>query len=378
MRLAVIAGEESGDSRGAALLRELRNRNPEASFFGAGGPRMASLCDNQPGLFDSWIDEAGVVGLWDVLRQYPYFRRKFHALKNRILSERPDAVVFIDYPGFNLRMAAALRAAWPECKLFYYISPQVWAWNRSRIPKMARLLDLMLCLFPFEKPLYDTSGLRTVFVGHPLVEELDKESLDIPDAARRKNLIGFFPGSRDREVHKLFPVYLGAMQHIRASRPDLKFCIAAARARQAKWMSAEAEKFGIDCDITVGQSHTLMRTATAGIVCSGTATLEAAILGLPYALAYKVNWLTYEVGRRLVQVPFLGMVNILAEREVIREFIQENCTPFLLADEILRLINDDSARATLSTKLEAATKILGGKGASQRAAEAILETFMVE
>lgn len=368
MRIAVIAGEESGDSRGAALLREIHSRAPGVSFFGAGGARMAALCDSRPGAFDSWVERAGVVGLWDVLRQYPYFRKKFDALKKRILSEKPDAVIFIDYPGFNLRLAAALRPLLPGTRMIYYISPQVWAWNRGRIPRMARTLDLMLCLFPFEKPLYDDSGLPTAFVGHPLIEELGNGE----QTPRRNDLIGFFPGSRDREIHKLFPDFLGAMKLIRAARPDLRFEVAAARPAQADWMRALAGKEEVPCEIGTGRAHELMRTAAAGIVCSGTATLEAAILGLPYALAYKVNWLTYAVGRRLVRVPFLGMVNILAEREVVREFIQEDCRPALLADEVLRLMNHEPAREILAGELEAATRILGGPGASARAADAIL------
>jgi lipid-A-disaccharide synthase len=365
-KIAVVAGEASGDARACALLRELRQARPDLRFFGAGGPRMAALPDTD---FDVWIDQAAVVGLWDVLRQYGYFRRKFEELRARILCERPAAVILVDYPGFNLRLARALRRDCPELKIIYYISPQVWAWNRRRIPQMARIIDLMLCLFPFEEELYRASGLRVKFVGHPLVEELAPEKNAPP---REPDLVGLFPGSRDREVHRIFPPLLEAAKLVHQSRPEVRFQVAAAREGQAVWMRELAAPHALPLEIVTGQAHELMKTAAVGLVCSGTATLEAALLGLPYALVYRVNWLTYEVGRRLVRVPFLGMVNILAGRQVVREFIQAECAPFLLADELLHLLNHPAAREKLTQELALATGCLGGPGASQRAAEEIL------
>ena len=368
--IAVIVGEESGDARAASLLQELARLHPEVRFFGAGGPRCAALGDPALGGFDQWTDQAAVVGLWDVLRQYPYFRSKFHQLRERIRRVRPAAVIFVDYPGFNLRLAAALRPLLPQTRFIYYISPQVWAWNRRRITRMARWLDLMICLFPFEVGLYEKSGLPTVFAGHPLVEELEPWRT-VP---REDDLLGLFPGSRDREVHRLFPDFLGALRHIRASAPALRVEVAAARPSQAEWMRGQARQAGwsdTECLISVGESRRLMARATVGLVCSGTASLEAGLLGLPYALVYKVHWLTYEVGRRLVQVGHLGMVNILAGETVVREFIQGDCRPFLLADEVLRLWNNAEERGKLSLRLREATAQLGEAGASRRAAQAI-------
>lgn len=365
LHLWLIAGEESGDTRGAELMRELAARHPGIRFSGAGGPRMAALAE---GYFDNWIERAGVLGLWDVLKRYPYFRAKFHAMRKRIADTEPDAVVFIDYPGFNLRMAAALRRRHPEQKLLYYISPQVWAWNRRRIPKMARMLDLMVCLFPFEQKLYEASGLEAVFAGHPLIEELHGET----PAPRDPNLLGFFPGSREREVKRLFPVFLKAARLVGESRPDVRFEVAAATVTHARWMRTEAESAGVSMDIRHGGAHGLMRRAAAGIVCSGTATLEAACLGLPYCLVYRVAWLTFEVGRRLVTTRFLGIVNILAGRQIIREFIQHFCTPFAVADEALRLLNSARAREQLQAELARVIGQLGGPGAAGRASDAIL------
>lgn len=369
-RIAIVAGEESGDARGAALMREVCKLDSTVSFFGAGGPQMQAL-SGQP--FDNWIQEAGVLGLWDVLRQYPYFRKKFNALRTAILAAKPHAVVFVDYPGFNLRMAAALRPLLPETKLIQYISPQVWAWNRRRIPRMAQILDRMICIFPFEESLFENSGLKTSFVGHPLVEELVPSNTVKEVLERDPLLLGLFPGSRNREVHRLFPVLLETIKKVQASRPEVRAAVAAACQEQADWMEARASEAGIECSILVGQTRQLMQTAAAGLVCSGTASLEAALLGLPYALIYRVNWLTYQVGRRLVKIPFLGIVNVLANRPVVREFIQYGCNSFALADESLRLLNSEEARGNLSRDLKIAVSQLGGAGASRNAAEVVLQ-----
>ena len=168
MKLYVIAGEASGDARGAELLRALRPLAPSLAIHGAGGHEMAALASAP---FTDWAGEA-VVGLWDVLKKYGYFKAQFDRMLGEVARLQPDALILIDYPGFNLRFAKAARAAHPRMKIIYYISPQVWAWNRGRIPKMARYLDLMLCIFPFEKPLYEASGLRTEFVGHPMLDSL--------------------------------------------------------------------------------------------------------------------------------------------------------------------------------------------------------------
>ncbi len=368
-RIGIVAGEESGDSRAAALMQEILAREPGTEFLGAGGPRMAAIAGGE---FDNWIAEAGVVGLWDVLRNYPYFRRKFSELRAKLCKEKPDAVIFVDYPGFNLRLAAKLRADLPSTKLIYYISPQVWAWNRSRIPHMARILDLMICIFPFEKPLYEKSGLKTVFSGHPLVEEIGHP---IPRSGRDPSLLGLFPGSRKREIRKLFPIMLQAAKRIMESRPDIRFAAAASNPENASWLRTQASELGVECQVESGNARQLMQTSTAGLVCSGTATLEAALCGMPYALVYRVPWLTYEVGKRVIRVPYLGIVNILAGKPVVREFIQADCNPVALADEALKLFNSEDSGEKLVAGLREATSKLTGAGASSRAAEAVLETL---
>jgi lipid-A-disaccharide synthase len=273
--------------------------------------------------------------------------------------------------GFNLRLAKAIRKRRIPTKVIYYISPQVWAWNRRRIPEMARALDLMICIFPFEQKIYESSGLATIFAGHPMAGELQPVSI----AERDSLLLGLFPGSREREVRKIFPVLVGAARLVSRSRPEIRCAAAAATPAHAELMRRMAMDAGVEMEISTGASRDLMRRAGAGIVCSGTATLEAACLGLPYALIYKVATLTYEVGIRVIRVPYLGIANILAGRLVVREFIQHDATPGAIADEALRLLNSIEAREKLSLELSAVVSTLGGRGeysSSQRAACAVI------
>jgi len=374
-----VAGEASGDARAAEVMRAMRALRPDVRFHGAGGGRMEALSEAP---FDNWTAQAAVLGLWDVLRHYGYFRQKFRRMLADIRALRPAAVVLVDYPGFNLRLAKALRASGFEGKILYYISPQVWAWNRGRIPKMARYLDLMICVFPFEAPMYEASGLHTVFVGHPLLEALEKDRIPTP---RESGLVGFFPGSREREVRRIFPVMVAAAEIIRREFPEVRFEAAAASEAHAERMRA----FGGGIDVRAGTAHALMQRATAGIVCSGTATLEAAFFGLPYCLVYRIAWLTFEIGKRLVDVNALGIINILNNYRqnpppdprfpaqpaphVVRELIQHDATPEALAGEVIRLLRDGSAREALSREVQKITSELSAHGASERAAAALLE-----
>ncbi len=376
----MVAGESSGDARAAEVMRALRVLRPEIAFVGAGGPRMAALA-GEP--FDNWIAEAGVLGLWDVLRHYGYFRKKFHAMIEAIRELNPGAVLLVDYPGFNLRLARALKKRGYPGKILYYISPQVWAWNRRRIPRMARILDLMVCVFPFEKPMYEASGLKTVFAGHPLLEALLPERTG---ESRDPDLLSLFPGSRRREVLRNGPAMIAAARIVARQRPGTRFAAAAASEEHAGMLARMAE--GLPIEIRAGNAHALMRRAAAGIVCSGTATLEAAFFGLPYCLIYKTAWLTFEVGRRVVDVDCLGILNILnnyrknppgdprhparAAPHIVKEFIQHFAQPEPLAEEALRLLNSAEARETLTHNCADILEGLRYEGASQRAAQALL------
>jgi lipid-A-disaccharide synthase len=366
MTVYFVAGEVSADNHGAALMRSLCALDPGLKFIGRGGPQMQQVAGSQ---FKNWIGDAAVLGLWEVLRKYGYFREQFRQTLSEIQESKPDAVVLLDYPGFNLRLARTLRRHSPSQKIIYYISPQVWAWNRGRIKRMARFIDLVLCIFPFESDLYAASGLRAVFVGHPMIERLETQKLDNP---RDPNLVGLFPGSRMREVRKIFPVMMEAARHLLHLNPTLRFQVAAASEELALEMNEQlADRHAIE--INVGQAAVVMQHAFVGIVASGSATLEAAYFGMPFVLIYKVAWPTYVAARLVVNVDFLGMPNLLAAKEIVPEFIQHEAKPDAIAKAVRLLMEDSPARDRMISDFEAIIGKLGGAGASERAAQAILE-----
>ena len=378
MKLYLIAGEPSGDSRGAELMRSVSAlglaQNEPIEFHGAGGFQMQALAP----VIQDWAGEA-VVGLWDVLKKYRYFKRQFNAMLREIAAKKPDAVILIDYPGFNLRIAKALKKRNTGMPVIYYISPQVWAWNRKRIPRMAHILDLMLCIFPFEKELYEKSGLKTVFVGHPLVDSL-AEKRDPIAFPREELLVGLFPGSRAKEVQRIFPVMIEAAREMRRAWPQLRFEAAAASEALAGQMRMLLEPVndppGTVIEISTGSAHRLMQQAAVGMVASGTSTVEAAYFAMPFAIVYRVAPLTWEVGKRLVRVPHLGMVNILAGEEIVMEFLQDDADPIAVADELLSLLNTPEKRDEQLRRLREVIAGLGSGGAATRAAKAIFEEVL--
>jgi len=367
-----VAGEVSADNHGAALMRSLRELDRDLKFIGRGGPQMQQVAGTQ---FKSWIGDAAVLGLWEVLRKYGYFREQFRETLKEIQESKPDAVVLIDYPGFNLRLARALQKQSPQQKVIYYISPQVWAWNPGRIKRMVRSVDLVLCIFPFEADLYKKSGIRAVFVGHPMIERLQARKIDVE---RDPNLIGLFPGSRLREVGKIFPIMIETARLLLQARPMLHFEVAAASEQLAHEMSTATGALAPLHDrqpiqIKVGETAEIMQRAWAGIVASGSATLEAAYFRMPFVLVYKVAWPTYLAARVVVNVNYLGMPNLLADKEVVPEFIQQQAKPGAIAKAAQPLMEDACTRERMISEFDAIISKLGGSGASERAARAILK-----
>ena len=365
-RIYIIAGEASGDAHGAVLMREMARLIPDLQFFGAGGPDMRVIAGDH---FMDWTQEA-VVGLWDVLVKYPYFRKEFYRMNREVRHLKPDTVIFVDYPGFNLRLAQYLRRNQFAGKLIYYISPQVWAWNRSRIPRMAAFLDLMVCIFPFEKTLYEASGLRTEFVGHPMLEELDRHRIS---ERRDPKLVALFPGSRNREIRRIFPVMLEAAELLRRKDATIHVEASAASETGRELMRKLSCNAGLG-DVPVGlkNAYELMQRAFVGMVASGTATLESSFFLLPFVLVYKVSWFSYVPGRLLIRVNHLGMPNILAGKEIIPEFIQRNAVPERIADVVWNLYDDPNRRADMVGEMDRVIRLLGEKGAGRRAAEAVV------
>lgn len=370
--LHIIAGEISGDTHASGLLRELLALEPGLKITGLGGPRMREVAGTG---VEDWVETAGVVGLWEVLKMYGYFKRRFNAVLEEVLRERPDAVVLVDYPGFNLRVAKALRQGGYTGRMIYYISPQVWAWKKGRVKTMAKVLDLMICIFPFEKDFYEKSGLPTEFSGHPMVDRV--AALRGP-WAREPGLVGWFPGSRRNEVRKLFPVMLEAARLMMQEAPGTRFAVSAANASLAAEMAALARAAGMpeaEGWIETGTVYELMQRCQTGAVASGTATLEAACFGLPYVLVYHVNALTYWVARAVVRIQRIGIVNVLARRDVVLELVQADLTPARLAAEMTALLRDAARREALQADLARVVATLGEGGAYARAAGIIRQAL---
>jgi len=368
----LIAGEVSGDTHGAELMHALKDAIPDVSLLGTGGPEMSAASD---GATRDWVEDAAVMGIWEVLKHYSWFKQQFDLMLKEVIEAKPDALVLIDYPGFNLRMAKAVREALPKTKIIYYISPQVWAWNKGRIPKMAELLDQMICIFPFEKPIFEEAGLATEFVGHPLVDELIDKKIAVE---RDPKLVGLFPGSREREVARLFPVMLETARRLKSEHPTLRFQAPAASEKLATQMRALLEKAKLPEDlvlITAGDSHALMQSASCGVIASGTATLEAAYYGLPYCLMYRIAWPTYFIGKMLIKVDYIGLVNILAGKQVVEEFIQGDADPCHIQHALDKFLADSEFTKKVQTELAETASKLGDPGCHQRAAKTIAKVL---
>ena len=367
-KIYVVAGEISGDLHGAELLESLQKCGVDA-FAGWGGPKMAEIAGTK-----DWVEKAGVMGIWEVLKQYSWFKKRFEETVAEIEEWQPDVLILIDYPGFNLRLAKVVRERFPQVKILQYVCPQVWAWKRGRIPKMAKWLDQVVCLFPFEVEVLAKGGCPGVYHGHPLVEELRAK---VEDVSRDSGLIGLFPGSRYREVDRLFPVMLEAARMLRQTRPELRFEVPAVSEKLALHMREMASgEEGII--ITVGSSQSLMQRAECAVMASGTATLEAAWFGLPYCLVYKMAPLTWRVAQAVVKVDYAGIVNILAGEEIVKELLQDECSPKTVTQWVEGALSDSTATSALSEKLLAIAAKLGEGGVHERVAGEVMKLLEEE
>ena len=372
MKFYVVAGEKSGDKQGALLMQEMLRHRPDIEFVGLGGSRMHAIA---PQGVEDWAEQAAVIGLIEVLKQGRFFMRRLREMTERIAADQPDGLILIDYPGFNQRLAERVHKLCPHTKIAWFIAPMVWAWHKGRIPKLARMLDLMLCTFPFEKPLFEAAGLRTEFVGHPLADDILATRRE---GVREQGLIGLFPGSRVREIERHFPVFLALVQQLRTLHPEWRVETSASSPKLEAMMLRMAQKAGVPAEllnIRVGNYHDLMDRAEAALVTSGTATLEAALHGLPFALVYKVAWGTYILARLVLTIKYIGMVNILADRSVTRELIQHEFNVPNCIAELEKLMTPATREETLVGMHASVDCLCQQGGAAAKAAQAVLSLF---
>jgi len=361
LKLAIVAGEASGDLHAAHVVRELRKLEPALTTFGIGGDMLAR--ERMELLHHA--SELGMVGLFNVLRHLPMFMGIMRDLMARIERERPDAVLLVDYPGFNMRVAKRCRQL--GIRVIYYISPQIWAWRQGRVRQIAETVDHMIVLFPFEADFYREHGVPVTYVGHPIVEQ----KAGVRRAARKDALrIALLPGSRRQEVEGLLPPMIDAVNVLRRDR-EINAYIIQAPTIEHEMLEAILKRHHSDLPILPHDRGEAIAAADVALSSSGTATLECAVLGTPVIVMYRLTRLTYLLAQRLVKVPYFSLVNIVAEKEVVPELIQHDVNGERIAAEVKR-ITEPATYERITTELAAVRERLGEEGASRRAAEAIM------
>ena len=373
----LIAGEASGDTLGAELVKALRAEahDDKLTFFGAGGPKLAAAGAKLA--FD--LTAHAVVGIVEVLKNYGKFKNFFDQLLALAVEKKPDYIILIDYPGFNLRFAKALKqkvrslsktdSNWSP-KIIYYVSPQIWAWHESRIHQITRDIDLMLAIFPFEKAWYAQRkpNFKVEFVGHPLVDRYAPEKERLAALQKEPTLL-LLPGSRVREIKKHLPVMLEAARRI-TTEQKIRLRVVLPSPAMQNLARSVADLFGVA--VQTGELATALASATAAIAASGTVTMECAYFQVPTVVIYKTSWSTYLLGRTFIGVKYLAMPNLLADQQIYPEYIQGQANPENIYAATKDLLNNPIRRATIKSKLQTVIATLGEPGASHRAAQAIL------
>ncbi|TDD76336.1 lipid-A-disaccharide synthase [Flavobacterium caseinilyticum] len=366
MKYYIIAGEASGDLHGSNLMKELYKKDPAADIRFWGG----DLMKNVGGTLVKHYRDLAFMGFIEVIFNLKTILKNIKTCKKDILGFQPDVLIFIDYPGFNLRIAKWAKAL--GMKTHYYISPQIWAWKESRITDIKRDIDKMYVILPFEKEFYEVKHNYPVeFVGHPLIDAIDNQTAVDPILFRKENqlnekpIIAILPGSRKQEITKMLSVMLSVVNDF----PDYQFVIAGAPSQEfsfyQNFITQENIKF------ISNKTYDLLRNATAALVTSGTATLETALFKVPEVVCYKGSWASYQIAKRIITLKYISLVNLIMDEEVVTELIQEECTTKRIRQELQKIL-ESNHRDTLLEKYALLEQKLGGKGASKKTAEFII------
>lgn len=374
-KVMIVAGEASGDLHGSGLVREMLRMQPGLEIFGVGGDRM-----QQQGMRLLYhINDMSVLGFWDVLKRLFFFRKVYQRLVSIMDDLPPDLLILIDYPGMNLKLARAAKKR--GIKVFYYIAPQVWAWGSHRIQQMVSLVDKMAVIIPFEERLFRAAGIDAKFVGHPLLETVASR-LERADFFQQQGLnqnqktVGLLPGSRVLEVKRLLPEMLQTIRQLQQKHPGIQAIVSKA---DSVPLDIYQKILHHDTEVKLSENSTyeIMKHSDLLIVASGTATLESALFNTPLVIVYKVDPLSYFIGKRLIKIDSIGLVNVIAEQKIVPEFIQNQFRSQYLVPEVEKLLFDMKERNKVIANLKKIKQLLGEPGASTRSAEAALETMLL-
>ena len=362
----VVAGEASGDQHGAKLVKAMRRSDPDIFFCGIGGNDLAEAGVR------ILVDAATltVVGITEVISKLPVIYRSMVVAKKLLQSLKPDLLILIDFPDFNLRLAETAKKE--GIRVLYYISPQIWAWRPGRVQKIGRLVDHMAVILPFEADFYAAHDIPVTFVGHPLLDDHTDYMMDhseIPSAAN--NLIGLLPGSREVEIRRLLPVMLDAAETIHTRDPSLKFIVSVAPTIDSRMLKAIISERKVTCSVNFCSEPVsrIFPQCRLVVAASGTVTLQAAISGIPMVIIYKVSPISYWLGRALIRVDHIGLINLIAGRRLVPELIQDQASAEGIAQQVFELLADHAKLTQLKRDLLTAKNVLGGSGASKRVAE---------
>ena len=369
MKYYIISGEASGDLHGSNLIRELRSLDTSAQFRCWGG----DLMEEQGAHLVKHYRDLAFMGFTEVLMNIRTILRNIGFCKSDIAAWKPDVLILIDYPGFNLRIAEWAKKE--GIKVFYYISPQIWAWKQSRVHKIKRIVDHMFVILPFEEEFYSRFDYKVHFVGHPLLDAIAHRNRHKPSFAEfaqkhglgNKPVVALLPGSRRQEISTMLPIMLS----VRGDFSRHQFVVAGAPSQPREYYAKFLE--GTDVKIIYNETYSLLQQADAALVTSGTATLETALFGVPEVVCYKGGYISYLIARRLIKVKYISLVNLIMDREVVKELIQDELNTSSLRNELNRLLNDTSYRHRMMDDLGELREKLGGMGASRKTAELMLK-----
>jgi len=367
--IMIISGEASGDQHGARLVRAMRRRAENLFFCGVGGKFLREAGVRI--LVEA--SELSVVGFTEVFAKMAAIARGMSVVKKLLKSLRPDLLILIDFPDFNLHAAAAAKSL--GIPVLYYISPQIWAWRRGRVNKIKQLIDHMAVILPFERQLYEERNVPVTFVGHPLLDkEIVANGSGKAAGVADNPVIGLLPGSRKKEVERHLPVMLAAARRLRQHDPRLRFAVSLAPTIERQLLDTIIARSGCDVapEIVSAGVDELFEACSFAIVASGTVSLEAAIFGIPMVIIYRLSPISYWLGRALVRVAFIGLINLIAGEEVVPELIQAEASGEKIAARVAAMLDDTAGLQRLRSRLRLVRNSLGGPGASDRTAELAL------